>query len=66
MLAAALRKAAENYSLSKIMVSPHGTKYIVDGRIDTPSGRAPLVRAVWIVDVGFEVPRLVTAYPCEE
>jgi hypothetical protein len=64
-LAAALRKAGENPSVSKILASPHGTKYIVDGRIETPSGKAPLVRAVWIVDVGLDIPRLVTAYPWE-
>lgn len=66
LLAAALRKAAENHDVSKLMASPHGTKYIVDGRIETPGGKTPLVRAVWIVNVGLKAPRLVTAYPCEE
>jgi hypothetical protein len=66
LLAAALRRTAQNQPISKMMASPHGTKYIVDGRIQTPSGKTPLVRAVWIVDVGFQTPRLVTAYPCEE
>jgi hypothetical protein len=65
-LAAGLRKAATIHSVSKIMASRHGTKYIIDGRIETPGGKTPLVRAVWIVDVGLETPRLVTAYPCEE
>ena len=36
------------------------------GRIETPSGKTPLVRTVWIVDRGFDAPRLVTAYPQEE
>ncbi len=65
-LAAALRKVAEGQLVAKSMASPHGRKYIVDGRIETPSGRTPLVRTVWIVDQGFDTPRLVTAYPQEE
>jgi hypothetical protein len=43
--------------------STHGVKYIVDGRIETPVGRSPWVRTVWIVDHGQTAPRLVTAYP---
>jgi hypothetical protein len=65
-LATALLNAAAIHSVSKMMESPHGTKYIVEGRIETPSGKMPLVRAVWIVDVGLDTPRWVTAYPCEE
>jgi len=65
-LAAAFRKAAENQPISKFMASPHGTKYIVDGRIDTPGGKTPMVRMVRIVDLGLAAPRLVTAYPREE
>ena len=47
------------------MESAHGGKYILDGRIETPSGKRPIVRTVWIVDRGVEMPRLVTAYPQE-
>jgi hypothetical protein len=62
-LAAALRNAAGNHPVSKTMASPHGTKYIVESRIETPSGKTPWVRTVWIVDLGLSKPRLVTAYP---
>jgi len=31
-----------------------------------PDGRSPLVRAVWLVESGEDVPRLVTAYPLEK
>jgi hypothetical protein len=48
------------------METVHGKKYIVDGAIETPSGKTPVVRTVWIVDEGSDVPRLVTAYPREE
>jgi len=66
LLAAAFRKAAGNQPVAKTMASSHGTKYIMDSRIETPSGKTPLVRTVWIVDAGLEVARLVTAYPREE
>jgi hypothetical protein len=41
-------------------------KYFLDGQIETPNGKTPLVRTVWIVDLGLDTPRLVTAYPQEE
>jgi hypothetical protein len=35
-------------------------------QIETPGGRMPAVRTVWIVDHGTTAPRLVTAYPRDE
>ena len=46
-----------------IVESEHGSRYSVDGPLDTPSGRQPAVRTVWIVEHGAERPRLVTAHP---
>lgn len=66
LLAEAFREVAESRPVLKSMASPHGRKYIVDGRIETPGGKTPLVRTVWIVDLGLEMPRLVTAYPHEK
>ncbi len=65
-LAEALRQVARDFSVIKSMTSPHGRKYIIDGVLPTPSGRAPIVRTVWIVDAGADTPRLVTAYPKEQ
>ena len=45
--------------------SPFGEKFVVDGELITPCGKMPFVRTVWIVDVGEEILRLVTAYPYE-
>ncbi len=64
-LAGALRELAVGGSVVKNVETPHGRKYIVDGRIATPSGRKAGLRTVWIVDRGSESPRLVTAYPLE-
>jgi hypothetical protein len=64
--AAALRQVGVNGEVVRTVESPHGTKYVVDGRIDTPRARAHMVRSIWIVDRGLEAPRLVTTYAREE
>ena len=66
ILANAFLKLARDTDVAINMESSHGIKYIVDGRLSTPSGKKATVRTVWIVDKGSENPRLVTAYPCEE
>jgi len=48
------------------MESVHGMKYIVDGQIKTPGAKSSIVRTVWIIDLGSDVPRLITAYPRQE
>lgn len=42
-----------------------GTKYIVTGALNTPSGRqpSPVVTAVWQQDTGETGVRFITAYP---
>ena len=64
-LADALRNVIAAAEATSRVDSAHGTKYIVDGSIDTPSGRIVRVRTVWIVDAGESSPRLVTAYPSD-
>jgi len=66
VLAAALRQQAAAAPVANMVESDHGTKYIVDGPIETPCGKTPIIRTVWIVDRGRETPRLVTAYPHED
>lgn len=65
-LADALRRLAIKSEVSVSMESPHGKKYIVDGEIETPTGKTPIVRTVWIVNTGEAIARLVTAYPHED
>jgi len=65
-LAGALGKVAETSEVNKKMESTHGQKYVLDGRIESPSGRTAVVRTIWIVDHGSDTPRLVTAYPHED
>ncbi|MBI4517213.1 MAG: hypothetical protein HY699_15515 [Deltaproteobacteria bacterium] len=65
-LADAFRKLAVSDDVTEAVESRHGRKYILDGRIETPSGKVSVVRTVWIVDRGLDAPRLITAYPREE
>ena len=65
-LATEFRRQAEATEVHKSVASAHGQKYIVDGPLETPGGKTPLVRTVWIVDLGLTTPRLVTAYPQNE
>jgi hypothetical protein len=65
-LALAFRKLAARAEIAKSVETSHGCKYIVDGRIETPVGKSPAVRTIWIIDRGAEAPRLVSAYPCQE
>lgn len=44
-------------------LSPFGERLVVDGPLETPSGRIVSVRTVWFRDAGSERVRLVTAYP---
>jgi hypothetical protein len=40
-----------------------GIKYVIEGPLTTPDGRAPIVRSVWFVETGRDRPRFITAYP---
>ena len=63
LLADALKQLGEQSLVVRSVDSVHGTKYIVDGAIATPTGRSVEVRTIWIVDRGEQPPRLVSAYP---
>jgi hypothetical protein len=54
---------AQSEEVTDTVSSRHGTKYVVDGPLQTPQGTFVQVRTVWIIDAGQERPRFVTAYP---
>jgi len=62
-LAEALQTMAVRTDVAQSVKSPHGQKHVIVGRIDSPTGKSPMVRTIWIVDRGTNVARLVTAYP---
>ncbi|WP_423816352.1 DUF6883 domain-containing protein [Salinibacter grassmerensis] len=64
-LANALRNQARRSEVTTVRESSHGTRYVVEGAIETPTGNRLEVRTVWIVEQNQSEPgpRLVTAYP---
>ena len=64
ILAEALRKHGTGYPIVKAVESDFGMRYNVEGELETPDGRRPRVRTVWILSRVSEPPRLITAYPC--
>ncbi len=56
---------AQNYEVAAEKTSAHGTKYVVRGKLQTPSGSKVAVETVWIIEAGEHSPRLVTAYPAK-
>jgi hypothetical protein len=63
VLAQALQQHAVRHEVVKIEASPFGSRYVIEGRIRTPSGRTPRIRVVWFIEAGEGIPRFVTAYP---
>jgi hypothetical protein len=62
-LASALTHHAADNEVAKIEDSRFGNRYIIEGIISAPDGRAPTIRSVWFIETGEDIPRFVTAYP---
>ena len=62
-LAEALRTHGAANEVSAIEESNYGTRYMVDGIIETPDRLNPRIRTVWIIDSVNDEPRLITAHP---
>lgn len=58
----ALRKHGATQAVVAGVASRYGVRYLVEGALETPDGRNPLVRTVWICDFDIQIPRLITAY----
>lgn len=63
ILAESLRKHGATYNVTKVVESEYGTRYSVDGLLETPDSRNPYVRTVWIIEKQSTIPRLITAHP---
>jgi len=64
-LAQALREHGQRHNVTKTRQTGFGPRYEVQGSLNCPNGRRPLVRTVWQLDEGAVAPRLLTAYPVE-
>jgi len=62
-LAGALLHLARTVSVQRILETPHGTKYILDGPLPSPSGKLMAVRTTWMVHADQTHPNFVTAVP---
>jgi hypothetical protein len=63
LLEAGLLALARTAEVVETETTPHGTKYVLIGPVPTPAGEGALLRTVWMINRGEEVPRFVTAYP---
>ncbi len=61
-----LLKIARRGQVVKAERSSYGTKYVVDGQLETPKGELVFIRTVWIVELGQVYPRFVTGYPLKK
>ncbi|MBI4084847.1 MAG: hypothetical protein HY431_02975 [Candidatus Levybacteria bacterium] len=41
----------------------YGINYVIDGTMETPSGKTVTITTVWFIKTGQNEPRFVTAYP---
>jgi hypothetical protein len=65
-LAQALRRHGQTHEVKRMQETGFGPRYEVEGKLNTPDGRSPLVRSVWQLDQGTVAPRLITAYPLKD
>jgi len=63
VLVNALRKHGSDNAVSRMVETHFGWRYTVDGVLETPDGRNPMIRTVWIMEEEGDAPRLITAYP---
>lgn len=58
-----LIEVARSAPVVKVLQNHYGTKYLLDGRVLSPSGAQLSIRTVWIIEASDERPRFVTAFP---
>jgi len=61
-LAADLCKLLEN-DVEDTIETEFGTKYVVRGQLEGPNRAATTIVTIWIILIGEDAPKLVTAYP---
>ena len=58
-----LLKIAKTEEIVDEIITPYGTKYILEGKLDNPIGKIVKVRTLWIIEKSKNIPRFVTVYP---
>ncbi len=62
-LADALKRHASVHAVAKEEKTLFGTKYVIEGILETTTHRRPLIRSVWFLKEHEKKIKLVTAYP---
>jgi hypothetical protein len=65
-LAKALLQHARRYEIIRIVPTPFGRNFVIEGALPSPDRRAPRVRVVWFIANDQETATLATAYPLDE
>ena len=65
LLEQGLLSIARHTEVDEEKPSAYGTKYVIRGRLETPSGAVVRIETVWIIEAGEDNPRFVTAYPAK-
>jgi hypothetical protein len=65
-LAAALKGHVEEHEIAKEEPSPFGRRFVVEGIMQMPDGRTPLIRTIWFLRSQQATPCFVTAYPLKQ
>ena len=63
ILAPAPRTHGASCAVVRTFRTVHGQKFIIEGPLETPDGRNPNLRTIWIILNGTDEPRLMSAYP---
>jgi len=63
VLADALLRHAREHPVAESLSDADGVTYLLEGPLETPSGRKPRLRSVWLIETGELAPRFITAYP---
>ena len=63
LLAKGLLTMGQTEEVREVVSSSYGKKYVVTGKLQTPSGTSVRIQTVWIIEKPENPPRFVTAYP---
>ena len=62
-LEADIRERHVEADVHVVRSSPYGVRYEIRAPLRTPVGRELMVRTIWQIDEGTDVPRLITLFP---
>lgn len=63
VLATALLRHAAEHDVVDVEEVRFGATYAIEGAIDAPDSRRPIIRRIWQIDIGENSPRFITAFP---